>query len=87
MLILLLLMLLAVPAFAEDNCPVKLAESQTQSLVIAQSRDQTEARLAQAIRANQELGSLYDKTDKEVKKLKAELATLKPKPEPKEDKQ
>lgn len=86
MLILMLLIILAVPAFAEENCPVKLAESQTQSLVIAQSRDQTEGRLAQAIRANQELGSLYDKAAKDLKKAQDELAALKPKPESKDEK-
>lgn len=73
--------LIALPAFADENCPVKLQESQTQSLIIAQSRDNVEQRLAQAIRANQELGALYDKTDKELKKVKDELAALKPKPE------
>ena len=72
-------------ALAADNCPLKLQESQTQSAIIAQSRDATEQRLAQAIRANQELGSLYDKADAELKKLKEQLAALQPKPAEKSD--
>lgn len=78
--------LLALPAFAEENCPVKLQESQTQSLLIAQSRDQYEQRLAQAIRANQELGALHDKDAAELKKVKEELAKLKPEPKADEKK-
>ena len=87
MLILILLMILLVaPAYAEENCPVKLAESQTQSLLISQSRNDYEQRLAQAIRANQELGSLYEKASKDLKKAHEELAALKPKAEPKDEK-
>lgn len=76
---LLVLCLLSVHAMADDSCPIKLQESQTQSLIIAQSRDQYEQRLAQAIRANHELSGIVDKASAEITKLKAELAALKPK--------
>lgn len=76
---LLVLVLLSVNAKADEACPIKLQESQTQSLIIAQSRDQYEQRLAQAIRANHELGAIADKASAEITKLKAELAALKPK--------
>lgn len=77
---------LAGPVLADDSCPIKLQESQTQSLIVAQSRDQTEQRLAQAIRANREMGSILDKASAEITKLKAEIASLKPKAdEPKAD--
>ncbi len=80
------LCLLSFQAMAEDSCPIKLQESQTQSLIVAQSRDQTEQRLAQAIRANHELGTMLEKATAETAKLKADLAALKPKAdEPKPD--
>lgn len=86
LLVLGLFAVLAGPVLADDTCPIKLQESQTQSLIIAQSRDQYEQRLAQAIRANHELGAVADKASAEIVKLKAEIASLKSKAdEPKPD--
>lgn len=64
----------------QPNCPVQLHDAQTQTLLVAQSRDQYEQRLAQAIRANQDLSRMADAASAEVKKLKEELAKLKPAP-------
>lgn len=75
---------LALPALAEDACPLKLQESQIHELVVAQSRDRAEQAIAQALRANRELGELHDKAAAELKKVTAELAALKP-AKPKED--
>jgi len=63
---------------AQTNCPVQLQDAQTQTLLVAQSRDQYEQRLAQAIRANQDLSRMADAASAEIKKLKEELAKLKP---------
>ncbi len=67
---------------AQQNCPIQLHDAQTQTLLVAQSRDQYEQRLAQAIRANQDWSRMADAASAEVKKLKEELEKLKPsKPE------
>lgn len=79
----LILSLCTLPAFAEQAaCPVQLAEAQTQTLLVAQSRDSLEQRLAQAIRANQELARAHDAVQAELKKAKAPKAEA-PKEEPK----
>lgn len=63
---------------AQSNCPVQLHDAQTQTLLVAQSRDQYEQRLAQAIRANQDLSRMNDAASAEIKKLREEVAKLKP---------
>lgn|SRR5574340_727952 len=71
---------LSAPAFAaEASCPVQLEESHTQSLLIAQSRDQLEQRMAQAIRANREYAQLHEADTTELKKVREEVAALKAK--------
>lgn len=77
------LTLFTIAAFAaETPCPIQLEESHTQSLLIAQSRDQLEQRLAQAIRANHELSQHVDRLTAEHKKLTDDLKALQaPKPE------
>lgn len=66
-----LILILCTPVLAEQaNCPVQLQEAQTQTLLVAQSRDSYEQRLAQAIRANQELSKVNDALQAELKKAK-----------------
>ena len=74
------LMLPALALASEPSCPIQLQESQTQSAIIAQSRDPLEQRLAAAIRANREYGQVHDADAAELKKLRDELAALKAKP-------
>lgn len=75
-----LVLSLTAPTFAaESSCPVQLQEAQTHALLIDQSRDTLEQRLAQAIRANREYGQLHDADTAELKKLRDELAALKAK--------
>lgn len=64
---------------SEPSCPIQLQESQTQSAIIAQSRDSVEQRLAAAIRANREYGQVHDADTAELKKLREEVAALKAK--------
>ncbi len=73
------LALVSVQAQEKVSCPTQLQESQTQTLLVGQSRDQYEQRLAQAIRANRELSQMYDVTATELKRVTEELAKLKPK--------
>lgn len=61
----------------QSACPVQLQEAQTQTLVVAESRNATEQRLAVAIRANKELAGLYDKALAHVTAIENELAALK----------
>jgi hypothetical protein len=70
----LLIALTTYAAAAEPNvCPIQLQESQTQSAIIAQSRDVTEQTLAKALRANKELSGLYSEAQKEIKRLMVQL--------------
>lgn len=80
--LLMVMMLITAQAQANDTavCPIQLQDAQTQTLLVAQSRDQYEQRLAQAIRANQDLSRMADAASAEIKKLKDELAKLKPAP-------
>lgn len=69
----LMLSLCALPVLAAEpaSCPIQLQESQTHALLVDQSRDSLEQRLAQAIRANQELAKAHDAAQAEIAKLKA----------------
>ncbi|MBF0260285.1 MAG: hypothetical protein HQL97_00435 [Magnetococcales bacterium] len=66
---------------AEPSCPAQLDEANTHAALVSQSREQTELRLAQAIRGNRELSALAEKLSAQNKKLSDELAALKPKEE------
>ncbi len=86
--ILVLAIALLIPSLAladQAACPIQLQESQTQTLVVAESRNATEQRLAVAIRANKELSDLYSKALEHVTKIEKELAALKAKDEPKKE--
>lgn len=65
---------------AEPSCPAQLDEAQTHAALIAQSREQVELRLSQAIRGNRELSALAERLTAQNKKLSDELASLKPQP-------
>lgn len=66
---------------AEPSCPSQLDEAHTHAALIAQSREQTELRLSQAIRGNRELSALAERLTAQNKKLSDELASLRPQPE------
>lgn len=87
LLLLTIFTILAFPALSltaeQAACPVQLQEAQTQTLVVAESRDLTEQKLARAIRANRELSQAYEKSLAHVTKLEKELAELKAKAEEK----
>lgn len=71
---------------AEPSCPSQLDEAHTHAALIAQSREQTEMRLSQAIRGNRELSALAERLSAQNKKLSDELALLKPQPKVEEPK-
>lgn len=64
----------------EPSCPSQLDEAHTHAALIAQSREQVEMRLSQAIRGNRELSALAERLTAQNKKLSDELASLKPQP-------
>lgn len=73
---------LSVPVLAaEPSCPTQLEEARTHAALVAQSREQLEMRLAQAIRGNHELSAMAERLSAQNKKLSDEVAALKPKPE------
>jgi cell division protein FtsB len=75
--IVLLVVAASIPAWAADSCPLQLDEARIQVKLAGESREGIEARLAQAIRANGELGRAFDTLSQENMKLKAEIDALK----------
>jgi hypothetical protein len=81
--------LMSVAAFAGEKelqqCTLSLQEEKIHASVVGQTRDAVERELAKALRANQELGSEYDKLALHVRELSKQLDELKAKDEPKEE--
>jgi hypothetical protein len=68
-----------------QQCTLNLQEAKVHASVLTQTRDAVERELARALRANQELGSEYDKLALHVRELTKQLEELKAKDEPKEE--